>query len=356
MRNFFDLLGSNARIVVALALCGLGTSNAVAQGERSDYIPFVEEGKAWYCGYYHPYEVFPPTPEDPNGLGVDCIFTMCGDTLISDRGYKKVYCRYGEYYGDEEQHYYCAVREEAYQVFIIEAETMEEKLLYDFSNPGEFFTFTYGGEEVVRTKSSTRHSFLPGQCEYRVCPFLGDDVDYNHIWGSYWIEGAGSASDNPFATELYFFNVDKLKFGKTISVRSCIKDGKRVFDTEWMVVPNVPNEKCATPTIAYDNGKLVFGCETPDVEYVYEIKCLDNVSGRSSEVSLSQTYEIRVHATLDGYEDSDVAVATIGWRGGRPVMEGFSSVILDEDGNCDVNGDGTIDVADIARIIDSMAR
>ena len=115
-------------------------------------------------------------------------------------------------------------------------------------------------------------------------------------------------------------------------------------------------QECAIPTIAYDNGRLVFSCETPGAECVYEIKCSDNVNGSGGEVSLSQTYEIRVHATLDGYEDSDVAVATIGWHNGRPVMEGFSSVILDEDGNCDVNGDGTIDVADIARIIDSMAR
>jgi hypothetical protein len=37
-------------------------------------------------------------------------------------------------------------------------------------------------------------------------------------------------------------------------------------------------------------------------------------------------------------------------------MEGFSSVTMDNDeGACDVNGDGIVDVADIATIIDSMA-
>ena len=116
------------------------------------------------------------------------------------------------------------------------------------------------------------------------------------------------------------------------------------------------DKKCATPTIAYDKGKLVFSCETPRAECVYDIKCADNGSGHGGEVSLSRTYEIRVHATLDGYEDSDVAVATIGWRNGRPVMEGFSSITLDDNGNCDVNGDGTVDVADIAKVIDSMAK
>ena len=118
----------------------------------------------------------------------------------------------------------------------------------------------------------------------------------------------------------------------------------------------IKDKKCTIPTISYDNGKLVFGCNTPGAEYVYEIKCTDAGSGRGSEVSLSQTYEIRVRATLDGYEDSDEAVATIGWRNGRPVMEGFSSVTMDGgDGNADVNGDGKVDVADIATVISVMA-
>ena len=114
---------------------------------------------------------------------------------------------------------------------------------------------------------------------------------------------------------------------------------------------------CATPTIAYDRGKLVFGCETEGAECVYEIKCADNGSGRGGEVSLSQTCEIRVWATLDGHYDSDVATATIGWRDGQPVMEGFSSVTIDDsDERGDVNYDGKVDVADIAVIIDVMAR
>ena len=53
---------------------------------------------------------------------------------------------------------------------------------------------------------------------------------------------------------------------------------------------------------------------------------------------------------------SDVATATIGWRDGQPVMEGFSSITIDgEDGRGDVNYDGKIDVADIAKILSMMA-
>ena len=51
----FDLFGFAACIIVAFALCGLGTSKAMAQ-ERREYVPFVEEGKTWYCHY--PY-LFP---------------------------------------------------------------------------------------------------------------------------------------------------------------------------------------------------------------------------------------------------------------------------------------------------------
>ena len=73
--------------------------------------------------------------------------------------------------------------------------------------------------------------------------------------------------------------------------------------------------KCATPTISYDNDnkKLTFGCETEGVEFVYEIKDEDIKQGNGSQVSLSATYEISLYATKAGYENSDVATATLVW-------------------------------------------
>ena len=100
----------------------------------------------------------------------------------------------------------------------------------------------------------------------------------------------------------------------------------------------------------------MFGCETPDVEFVYDIRCADTGRDRGSEVSLSQTYEICVYAARDGFDNSDMATATIGWRNGQPVMEGFSSITMDgEDSRGDVNCDGKVDVADIAKILSIMA-
>ena len=77
------------------------------------------------------------------------------------------------------------------------------------------------------------------------------------------------------------------------------------------VVPDT--KKCATPTISYANKELTFSCETEGVEYVYEIKDTDIKKGYEAKVSLSATYEISVYATKSGYENSDMATATLVW-------------------------------------------
>ena len=115
-------------------------------------------------------------------------------------------------------------------------------------------------------------------------------------------------------------------------------------------------KKCSTPTIAYEHGKLKFGCETEGVKFLYEVKDADIGSGIGNEVNLAPAYLISVVARKAGYDDSDVATATITWRNGKPVMEGFSSITLEDgDPKGDVNEDGTVDVADIATIISIMA-
>ena len=71
--------------------------------------------------------------------------------------------------------------------------------------------------------------------------------------------------------------------------------------------------KCATPTISYGGKRLTFSCETEGVEYVYEIKDADIRKGYDAEVPLTATYEISVYAMKSGYENSDVATATLVW-------------------------------------------
>ncbi|MBR6188985.1 MAG: leucine-rich repeat domain-containing protein [Prevotella sp.] len=116
--------------------------------------------------------------------------------------------------------------------------------------------------------------------------------------------------------------------------------------------------KCSTPTISFDKSGLVFNCETPDVEYSYEIKNTDVKKGVAdgNRVELNPVYTITYYAMKAGFENSDVATATIRWRNGSPVFQGFSRVDAGEGAVWgDVNIDGQVDVADIANIIDIMA-
>ena len=77
--------------------------------------------------------------------------------------------------------------------------------------------------------------------------------------------------------------------------------------------PELDIKKCSTPTINYINNKLTFSCTTEAVEYVSEIKDIDIRKFFSDVVSLTATYEISVYATKEGYENSDVATATLVW-------------------------------------------
>lgn len=88
-------------------------------------------------------------------------------------------------------------------------------------------------------------------------------------------------------------------------------------------------EKCATPTISYINGKLKFNCDTEDVGYSYEITDSDIKKGFDSEVQLSVTYNISVYATKAGYENSEVATATLCWIDQQPYMEGIEDAVTE---------------------------
>lgn len=69
----------------------------------------------------------------------------------------------------------------------------------------------------------------------------------------------------------------------------------------------------ATPTISYANKELTFSCETEGVEFVSEIKDADIRKFYDGQVELSATYNISVYAMKSGYNNSDVATATLVW-------------------------------------------
>lgn len=86
---------------------------------------------------------------------------------------------------------------------------------------------------------------------------------------------------------------------------------------EIKTLTNSGNEikKCAIPIINYNNGKLDITCETDNAEFITEITCNDINKFFSNTIELTATYNIATYATLSGYENSDVATATLCWLG-----------------------------------------
>jgi hypothetical protein len=91
--------------------------------------------------------------------------------------------------------------------------------------------------------------------------------------------------------------------------------------------------KCATPTIHYVDGIISFSSETPDVEFKSSVE--KTITGTS--ISPDGEYTVKVYATKDGYDDSDVA--------------SFAVTLELEPQKGDVDGDGVIDIADAVRIV-----
>ena len=86
-------------------------------------------------------------------------------------------------------------------------------------------------------------------------------------------------------------------------------------------------QKCATPTISYENGKLTITCETVGAVCQSTITDPDITSYSGNEVQLGVTYTISVYATKSGYDNSETATATLCWIDAAPKTEGITNGI-----------------------------
>ena len=106
---------------------------------------------------------------------------------------------------------------------------------------------------------------------------------------------------------------------------------------ETLVGGPVEEQKCATPTITFQNGQLIFACDTEGVTYSYTITCPSSTSNNNDTgvVNLGSTVTVSVSASKTGYRISDTATKTltISTRG-------------------DVDGDGEVNVADHVELSD----
>ena len=125
-------------LIFSLALCcGL-------QLQAHVYDPMLAEGKRWECDTWY---------------GQTVEYKVCGDTVIDDVAYKKVFKSSQKDYGDSQFHYFGAARDHNRRTYIIYAEGSEpsialqsrcdpgtgELLLYDFSLGGITRTGVEGG-------------------------------------------------------------------------------------------------------------------------------------------------------------------------------------------------------------------
>lgn len=107
-------------------------------------------------------------------------------------------------------------------------------------------------------------------------------------------------------------------------------------------------KSCATPQIAYKNGKLEFTCATEGAKYHYNITSVDITGEADSDegmVDLLQTYKVSVYATAPDYLQSETATATLYLAKGS--LDG--PVVV-----ADVNGDGSVNSADVVAVYNSI--
>lgn len=114
--------------------------------------------------------------------------------------------------------------------------------------------------------------------------------------------------------------------------------------TSWSKFKNIRTieitEKCETPTIGYENGKIIFSCATPNASFVYTIIPSDLHANETSvignEVVLTGEYVVTAYAKAEDYLQSDAATKTIKLN------------------SEDVDGDGVVDVKDITTLVKKL--
>lgn len=87
--------------------------------------------------------------------------------------------------------------------------------------------------------------------------------------------------------------------------------------------------RCEVPIISYENGQLVFSCATEGAKFFYQITDEDVKKGNGNSLQLSATYHISVYASLEGFESSDIATATLCWIDSEPKMEGITESVAE---------------------------
>ena len=195
----------------------------------------------------------------------------------------------------------------------------------------------------LRDKCTREWTTVNGITGYTFTGPNGNQIFLPCGFDNFWGNGAGYywSSSLSETYETAAWNVDYDKGGFYIDHKEPTGfdhryTGRNIRPVHNDASPAPITQKCATPTISYSSGKLRFTCETPDVEFFYDISSTDNRNGKGSEVDVTPIYTINVYASKDGYLDSDIATADI-----NMTCDDASSYVRG-----DLTGDGKVDVID----------
>lgn len=134
----------------------------------------------------------------------------------------------------------------------------------------------------------------------------------------FYYEGDGTESD------IEWFSSKTSSAAETLTIHT--RKGVTITNkpSNAVIVEDIPDEeKCAAPTISYQNGKLTFNCATECATFHYLITDTDIKKGSGNEVQLTATYNISVFAAKAGYENSETVTATLCWIDKEPKGEGI---------------------------------
>lgn len=178
---------------------------------------------------------------------------------------------------------------------------------YAFANCSSLTSVTIGnGIKNIRARAfDSCPNLADVTCYAENVPNTSSDT-FNHSYIEYATLHVPSVSINAYK------NDDPWKNFKSIVA----------IDGEIPEPPTTP--KCEKPTIRYANGQLKLSCGTEGVEFVTDITDSDVKKHYDATISLTATYNINVFSTKSGYDDSDVATATLCWIEAAPQTEGLT--------------------------------
>ena len=174
----------------------------------------------------------------------------------------------------------------------------------------------FENDESIKTVSIGKAIKEIGGFAFKSCPNIEDVYIY---------------ADKTPPTASKAFEDSHIEFA-ILHVPSSVIEQYKVLDPwnsfkEIVSIDNNGNEKqkCDTPTIIYKDGKLSLSCSTDGVEFVTNIENTDIRKYYDASIPLAVTYSISVYATKTGFEDSNLARATLCWIDVEPKMEGITN-------------------------------